>query len=195
MAIIINMVTFCLGSARQKRAYVKSIKDGVLLDNIEVLFCVSENGRNYFAYAPVPFSDFRVHDYLKYRRALCGDKITEFDIRRFGLSPRTKIGRLAAAERRIVQYLEKTCGKATGPIIINLDGIRYSRRGMAALNRLISALSVDVYVFVTDVRYVRRFKGKRDTITFGSQSKPRTHRFYSAKLLAQRVGANKISIM
>lgn len=188
------MVTFCLGSARAKRAYIKTIGDAILLDNIEVLFCVSENGRNYFAYAPVPFSEFSVNDYLSYRRALCGEKLVESDIKRFGIDPKRKMGKLSAAQRRTVQFLEKTCGKADKPIIINLDGIRYTRRCMTALRRLLAVIPA-AYVFVTDKRFVSRFRGEFATQTFGAQSHYTAHRFYSAKLLAQKIGANKISIM
>ena len=195
VSIIADMVTFCLGSARQKRAYVKTVKDAVLLDNIEVLFCVSENGRNYFAYAPVPFFGFTISDYLSYRRALCGKRLDESDIIRFGLNPKKRMGKLSAGERRTVQYLEKTCGSTDKPVIINLDGIRYGKRSSAALYRLIKAISTDVYVYVTDPRFARRFRGKYETLTFGAQSKRRFHRFYYAKILAEKVGANRISIM
>ena len=189
------MVTFCLGSARAKRAYIKKIEDAVLLDNIEVLFCVSENGRNYFAYAPVPFSEFSVYDFLMYRRALCGDKVATSDIKRLGINPKAKIGRLPAAARRGVQFLEKTCGHTARPVVINLDGIRYTRRNAAALKRLLSALQNDAYVFVTDNRFKKRFRGSCATMAFGKQAKTSTHRFYNAKLMAEKAGANKISIM
>lgn len=194
MAIIIAMVTFCLGSARAKRAYIKTIKDAILLDNIEVLFCVSENGRNYFAYAPVPFFGFTVCDYLRYRRALCGQKLDVESIKCFGINPKKKIGRLSAGELRTVQFLEKTCGKTDKPVIINLDGIRYSRRCMFALRRLLAVIG-EAYVFVTDARFVGRFRGKRNTMTFGAQSSYTSHRFYAARALAQKIGATKVSIM
>ncbi len=58
------MTTYCTGSARQKRDYFKETDGTVVLDNVEVLFCVSENGRNYFAYGDVPFADFSVAEYL-----------------------------------------------------------------------------------------------------------------------------------
>ena len=194
MAILLDMVTFCLGSARGKRAYIKTVKDAVLLDNIEVLFCASENGRNYFAYAPVPFGEFKVCDYLRYRRALCGEKVIVSDIKKFGINPNMKMRKLSAAARRTVQFLEKTCGKADRPIIINLDGIRYSRRCLTALRRLVKAIP-ESYVFVTDKRFVRRFKDKHKTVMFGKQSHFLSHRFYAANELAKRIGATKVSIM
>lgn len=188
------MVTFCLGSARAKRAYIKEVKDAILLDNIEVLFCVSENGRNYFAYAPVPFYGFTVCDYLRYRRALCGQKLDEDSIKRFGINPKKRIGRLSAGELRTVQFLEKTCGATDKPVIVNLDGIRYGRRCAASLRRLLNILP-DAYVFITDARFAKRFRGKSNTMTFGSQSKHSLHRFYAAKALAQQIGATKLSVM
>ena len=194
MAILLCMVTFCLGSARAKRAYIKEIKDGTLLDNIEVIFCSSENGRNYFAYAPIPFGDFRVCDYLAYKRALCGQKVVVSDIKKFGINPNAKMKRLSAAARRTVQFLEKTCGLADKPVIVNLDGMRYSRRGMTALNRLLAAVP-EAYVFVTDERFKSRFKGEYKTLMFGSQSHFLKHGFYKARLLAKRAGATKISVM
>lgn len=188
------MVTFCLGSARQKRAYIKDISGAILLDNIEVLFCVSENGRNYFAYAPIPFGEFKVFDYLRYRRALCGEKPVVSDVKKFGINPNKKLCAISAAERRTVQFLEKTCGKTDKPIIINLDGIRYNRRNMRALKRLLAAVS-QAYVFVTDKRFMSRFRGKCGTLTFGGQSHFLTHRFYAARLLAKKTGATRISVM
>ena len=188
------MVTFCLGSARAKRAYIKEVKDAILLDNIEVLFCVSENGRNYFAYAPVPFYGFTVRDYLRYRRALCGQKLDEDSIKRFGINPNKRIGRLSAGELRTVQFLEKTCGTTDKPVIINLDGIRYGKRCAAALRRLLKVLP-DAYVFITDTRFAKRFHGKSGTMNFGAQTKHSLHRFFAAKVLAQKLGATKVSIM
>ena len=188
------MVTFCLGSARQKRAYVKDISGAILLDNIEVLFCASENGRNYFAYAPIPFGDFKVYDYLRYRRALCGEKLVVTDIKKCGIDPNKKLRSLCAAERRIVQFLEKTCGKTDKPVIVNLDGIRYSRRNMKALNKLLVFIP-EAYIFVTDKRFMSRFRCKHGTITFGGQSHFLKHRFYSARVLAKQIGATKISVM
>ncbi len=166
----------------------------MLLDNIEVLFCASENGRNYFAYAPVPFGGFRVIDYLRYRRALCDEKLLPADIARLGVNPNKKLRRLCAAERRIVQFLEKTLGKTDKPVIVNLDGIRYTRRNMSALKRLLSVVP-RAYIFVTDKRFASRFRGAYTTQMFGSQSPFLSHKFYAAKELAQRVGANKISVM
>ena len=165
-----------------------------MLDNIEVLFCSSENGRNYFAYAPIPFGGFTVCDYLRYRRALCGDKADISDIKRFGINPNTKMRSLTAAARRTVQFLEKTCGKTDKPVIINLDGIRYGRRCMTALKRLIAAIP-QAYVFITDKRFKSRFRGECTSLAFGGQSHFLTHRFYAARLLAKRVGATKVSIM
>lgn len=188
------MVTFCLGSARAKRAYIKTIEGAILLDNIEVLFCASENGRNYFAYAPVPFGGFRVDDYLRYRRALCGEKLLPSDIEKFGINPQKRMGRLCAAERRTVQFLEKTRGVADKPVIVNLDGIRYTRRNMAALKRLLAVIP-EAHVFVTDKRFVSRFRGEFVTKIFGSQSAFITHKFYAAKELAERIGADKVSVM
>ena len=188
------MVTFCLGSARQKRAYIKDISGAILLDNIEVLFCASENGRNYFAYAPIPFGEFKVCDYLRYRRALCGEKPVVSDVKKFGINPNKKLRSLCAAERRIVQFLEKTCGRTDKTIIINLDGIRYSRRNMRALKRLIAAIPQS-YVFVTDKRFKARFRGEHKALAFGGQSHFLTHRFYEARLLAKKAGATKISVM
>lgn len=62
------MITFCLGSARQKRAYFSDI-GAIVLDNVEVLFCSSEDGYNYFAIGKPPFADFTVAEYLRYMRA------------------------------------------------------------------------------------------------------------------------------
>lgn len=194
MAIIIGMITFCLGSARQKRAYIKSIGNAVLLDNIEVLFCASENGYNYFAYGKVPFSDFTVSEYLLYRRALCEKKVSELDVALLGLDKDKRIGKLNPAQMRCVTFLEKTCGYTSKTVIVNLDGARYTRRAGRALNRLLSFCD-NAYVFVTDERFERRARFKREVIRFGKEIKRNRPKFYAAKRLAAAINATFVSVM
>ena len=188
------MITYCTGSARQKRGYFNGSDDVVMLDNIEVLFCASENGRNYFAYGEVPFASFTVTDYLDYRRALCKDKPTAADLAKFELCGKKRIGSLCAAELRCVMFLEKTCGTTDKTVVVNLDGIKYSSKNAASLARLLSACK-DAYVFVTDKRFLpRRGSGYR-TLSFGKSTKYVRPKFYAAKLLAKRINAIKVSVM
>ncbi len=189
------MVTYCLGSARQKRAYFIGQSNITVLDNVEVLFCASANGRNYFAYGHVPFSEFTVIDYLAYRRALCRDAVTVETVRSFGLDPNKKIERLCATEMRIVSFLEKTAGKSDLPVAVNLDGTKYTRKNAAALERLLSGIATDVYVCVTDAKFLRRAKTRHVTLFFGKARKKHRPKFYTAKILASRINAVRVSVM
>lgn len=195
-AIITGMVTFCLGSARQKREYFKN-KGVLVLDNIEVLFCASENGKNYFAYGAVPFSEFEVADYIKYRRALCGGETDLSVLTRLGISLRKKFGRLCEAERRAVQLAEKAGGKASASVLINLDGARYSRKNMRVLDRLLLECE-NAYVCVTDIRFSKRTGVAHERLYFGKPN-IKAHKahaeFYAAKLLKRRLGATRVSVM
>ncbi|MCH5165339.1 MAG: hypothetical protein J1G01_02945 [Clostridiales bacterium] len=192
MSIIMGMITFCLGSARQKREYFKKMKDAVVLDNTEVLFCVSENGRNYFAIGKVPFSSFTTEAYLKYRRALCGGEPPIVELSRFGISPRKRIGRLSPAQMRCVTFLEKTCGKTEKTVVINLDGAKYTRKNAKALNRLLSACP-SAYVSVTDRRFLRGRPKYSQMLTFGKPVKNVRSAFYTAKLLAEKLNAKLVA--
>lgn len=164
------------------------------MDNIEVLFCVSENGKNYFAYGDVPFADFTVADYLKYRRALCKDKAGEECITEFGLKAKRRLRRLNPVQMRVVQFLEKTCGNTDKTVVVNLDGTRYGKRKAARLKRLTDKCR-DVYVFVTDERFVKRCIYPHKILTFGKPTRGAARKFYAAKQLAERIGATKISVM
>ena len=189
------MVTYCIGSARQKREYFKNMKGAVVLDNTEVLFCASENGRNYFAYGAVPFAAFTVEQYLDYRRALCGGGMDDSIIAALKLSPNKRLGSLSAVEMRCVAFIEKTGGQTECPVVINLDGSKYSRKNLKALERLISHCA-QAYVCVTDKRFVKHAHGVFKTLAFGKPTaKCKRPKFYAAKQLAKRLGAYKIAVM
>lgn len=189
------MVTYCIGSARQKREYFGKLDGAVILDNVEVLFCASENGRNYFAYGDVPFSAFTVREYLKYRRALCKAEIPADMFGKLRLRANKRLGKLAPAEMRCVAFLEKTCGSTDKPVVINLDGAKYTRRNAAALMRLV-ALCKDVYVCVTDKRFLRRSGATAQTLAFGTPVVKRARpKFYAAKRLAQKINAKRVAVM
>lgn len=195
MSTIDGMVIFCTGSARRKREYFKKRDNVLLLDNIEVLFCASENGRNYFAYGKVPFANFTVIDYLRYRCALCGKTPTENDVKAFGLSPKSRIGRLAFAERRCVTLIEKSEMTNGKDVVVNLDGAKYSKKNGAALNRLLSNCSGDVYVCITDNRFEKKTKRTHKTLAFGCpQSKRKRPEFYAAKKLARMIDATRVAV-
>lgn len=186
------MVTYCVGSARQKRAYFASASGVVVLDNVEVLFCASADGKNYFALGEVPFGSFGVLEYLKYRRALCDKKVNASQIRALGLSPRKRLKRLCAAEMRLVMFLEKTAGETDKAIVVNLDGCKYTRRNAAALKRL-TALADEVYVCVTDERFIP--SGAR-IMRFGKRVKrARRPMFYAARRLSRILGAKRVEVV
>ncbi len=169
-------------------------KDVVFLDNTEVLFCASEDGRNYFAYGDLPFSDFTVAEYLEYARALKGEKVTRQIIETFGIDPDVRVKRLCPAQYRCVQFLEKTRGLRQKALAVNLDGSKYTRKNAAFLDALIK-LADDVYICVTDKRYMTKCKYEFKTMLFGKPTKRIKPKFYAAKLLAKRLGAKRIAIM
>ena len=189
-----GMVTFCTGSARQKRTYFMSDKDAVFLDNSEVLFCASEDGRNYFAYGDLPFSDFTVADYLNYARALKSEKVTRQVIVNFGISPDTKIKKLSPVQYRCVQFLEKTRGTKQQKLVINLDGAKYNKKSALLLDKLIQYAD-EVFVCVTDNRYMTKHKQDYKVLSFGKPTKRSRPKFYAARILAKRIGAKRIAIM
>ena len=164
-----------------------------MLDNIEVLFSASVNGRNFFAYGANLFSEFTVSDYLSYRRALCSKKAEESEVRSL-INPNKKIGSLCAAEMRIVQFFEKTAGSPDKPVVINLDGARHTRKNIAALERLIKYIQSDVYVCATDRRFIGCLPADHKTLAFGRADFIRP-RFYRANKLRKRIGANRVSVM
>lgn len=190
------MVTFCLGSARQKREYFKN-KGMLVLDNVEVLFCASENGKNFFVYGEVPFSEFSVRDYVLYRRALCGGNTDMSLIERAGIPLGKRFGRLCEAERRVVMLAEKTGGeKVGGAAVVNLDGARYSKKNMRALCKLVNECGERVFVCVTDRKFVKKMRLPYEILHFGKDTKRKTRKaFYAAHLLKKRLGATKISVM
>lgn len=188
------MVTFCLGSARQKREYIKTIPDALLLDNIEVLFCASENGRNYFAYGDVPFSSFCIGDYLRYSRALNPEKVSVDDILAFGLKPEKRLGRLNPVEHRAVQFLERMYAARGRTVIVNLDGARYGKRRLACLQTLLGHCE-KAYVFVTDDRFFSRYKAEKTCVRFGKPIGKIRAKFYRARRLASLIGATRVAVM
>lgn len=187
------MVTYCLGSARQKRAYFYKLDGAVVLDNDEVLFCASENGRNYFAYGEPPFGGFTVEQYIKYRTALCGRPFPHAALAALRISPSKRLEKLSPAQRRCVAFVEKTGGDTDSPIVINLDGARYTRKNALALDRLL-ALCKTAYVCVTDPRFVKRARqAEFKTLAFGKAVKHKRPAFYAAHRLAKMIGATRVA--
>ena len=188
------MTTFCTGSARQKRTYFMNDKDAVFLDNAEVLFCASEDGKNYFAYGDLPFADFTVAEYLEYARALKGEKVTRETVETFGIDPEMRIKKLCQAQYRCVQFLEKTRGIRVQKLVVNLDGAKFSKKNKAALDALIS-LADEAFVCITDDRFMTKCKSEYKVLSFGKPTAKSRPKFYAAKLLAKRMGAKRIAIM
>lgn len=194
MSIIDGMVTYCIGSARQKRDYFADSSGIVLLDNVEVLFCASENGRNYFAYGDVPFAAFTVAEYLKYRRALCGSDISPDKLKELGISPDKRLKKLSPVQMRTVMFLEKTAGVTAKTLVVNLDGAKYTKRENARLYRLLECVS-DAYVCVTDERFVKHAATNAKTLSFGKKPDRIRPAFYTARRLAKRIGAKRVAVM
>ncbi len=194
MSIIVCMVTYCIGSARQKREYFKEASGAVVLDNVEVLFCASENGRNYFAFGDVPFGSFTVSEYLSYATSADDVRPSAETVRLLGLQPGKLLSKLCPAEMRIVSFLELTAGRTDKSVVINLDGTRYTRKNNAALKRLLSFVP-DAYVCITDGRFLDRADDGYKTLSFGKMANTSKPSFYAAKRLAKKIGAKKVAVM
>lgn len=186
------MVTYCLGSTKQKYAYFRNF-DAAVLENPEVLFRASENGVEYFAYGKIPFAGFSVRDYLGYRTSLCPRRPTEKEMRALGLRPSAKLGRLCAAARMCVYYLEKACGAELNRVVIDLDGVKCTRKNSAVLNRLLS-LCGTAFVCVTDERFLKR-AGACRTLRFGKGIKYARPKFRKADKLHALIGADRVGVM
>ena len=183
-----------MGSARQKREYFKRASGAIVLDNVEVLFCASENGRNYFALGAVPFGGFTVIEYIRYKCACVRTVPSSAQIEELGLNPYRLIGGLSPAEMRVAMYLAETGGSTDKAVVINLDGAKYTRKNAAALSKLLSRIG-EAYVCVTDKRFLRKATGYK-TLQFGKPpAKKKRPAFYAAKLLAKKLGATKVAVM
>lgn len=187
------MVTYCIGSARAKREHFAAT-DAVILDNVEVLFCASENGKNYFAFGSVPFGSFTVEEYLTYRRALCTEPFSADCLKPFAIPASKRVGRLTPVEMRCVAFLEKTMGHTDRAVVINLDGTKYSKKNNAALKRLLKVIG-EAYVCVSDARFVVNADNVYKTLVFGKACEGEKPKFYAAKKLAKRIGAKRVSVM
>lgn len=192
-AILVGMVTYCLGSARQKREYFREVAGAIILDNVEVLFCASENGRNYFAFGEVPFGGFTVAEYIKYKCATVCEPPSIARIKALGLKADKRLKKLSAAEMRAVDFLAATGGQTDSAVVINLDGAKYTRRNAAALARLLNVVG-EAYVCVTDTRFARAGVSCK-TLRFGRVERGARPSFYAAKRLAKKIGAKKVAVM
>lgn len=188
------MVTFCLGSARQKREYFHEADGVLVLDNVEVLFCASENGRNYFAFGSVPFGDFTVGEYIRYKCACVSSVPAKTDYDRFRIRESKKLKSLNPVEMRVVDFLAECGGRTDKTLVINLDGTRYSGRRLKALRRLLAAVE-NSYVCVSDRRFFDKINLRNgvDTLTFGKIEGSRPS-FYNAKRLAKKIGAKRVAV-
>ena len=193
-SILCGMVTYCLGSARQKREYFKDASGVVVLDNVEVLFCASENGRNYFAFGDVPFGGFTVGEYVRYKCACVCAVPSAAWIKELGLNPDKRLKRLSPAEMRAADFLAMTGGSTDSAVVVNLDGARYSRKNAAALKKLLKAVN-SAYVCVTDERFLRLADKSSKTLRFGKSVKSMRPAFYAARQLAKKLGAKRVSVM
>lgn len=181
LAIIEGMVTYCVGSARQKRAYFMR-QSAAVLDNVEVVFCANVNGKNYFAYGGLPFAEFTVKSYLKYRTALCDGGANFALLDKLGIRLNERIGKLCTAQMRCVQYIERIARGECGTVVINLDGTRYSRKNAKFLNALLSVCK-NAFVCVTDNRFVRRAKRIDRIMRFGKPCKTRAALYKANRLI------------
>lgn len=185
------MITYCLGAARQKRAYFAKMRgEAIFLDSLEVIYCADGNGVSCFAIGDVPFASFPAEQYLKYRRALLAESKTEL-LDSLRIKRDTPLGKLSPAQVRCVQFIEKTGGDARKPIVVDLDGTKYSRKNARALRTLLS-LCREAYVCVSDERFIPR-KTSAKIMRFGSALRARRPRFYPAKRL-KNIGAKKIAV-
>lgn len=169
-----------------------------MLDNEEVLFCASENGRNYFAYGAVPFAVFTAEQYVKYKLALCGaEKTVEAlsMLSMLNIPHDVRLGAIVPAQRACIDYIiKKSGGLLKERTVVDLDGVKCTRKNRKALNELIG-LCPDLFVCVCDNRFLKYAKKPFTTLDFGKRQKCSRPRFYEARRLAKMISAYKIAVM
>ena len=158
-------VIYLTGDSDEKRRMLRGEMPGIARAmNDEVTDICRMNGRDYYIVGKHPFGSFTVAQYVRYQRALLSAAPpSAAEIRRLlaslGLRVRTgrRLGSLGYAERRLVA-LAGRINADTRTLVIDLDGVPYSRALRSSLRRYAARLrrSYEVWISVTDSRLADR---------------------------------------
>lgn len=163
--IDLSDIVFCIGSSEAKRLdFRKSVNEtSVYVDNDEVCACITENDRTFFVIGSFPFSDMTVSEFIRYNRMIITrDLWKNAQMRKFikkscgkrvGLG--AKVGSLGLFAYRAIQTLSLVTNE-TKEILINFDGLPYSKENQQVLYRFLSYIKqhYKVTAAVSDNRFI-----------------------------------------
>ncbi len=163
--IDLSDIVFCIGSSEAKRLdFRKNMnRSTVYVDNDEVYACITENGRTFFVIGAFPFADMSVSEFIRYNRMIITrDLWKNGHMRKFikkscgkRIGLRAKVGSLGLFAYRAVQILSLITTE-TEEILVNFDGLPYSKENRRSLYRFLSHLKqrCKVVVAVSDNRFI-----------------------------------------
>ena len=161
----LSRVVFYIGEmSAKRRAFRKSVSKSVAFaDNDEVLASIDAGGKTTLIIGENPYSDMTVYEFARYHKTVnCGilpgqGEIKDFFRRFLGESAplSRRVGRLTPIEYRALT-LFTVISDQTERVIVNFDGLPYTRSLARKLNRLTLRLSerYDVCVSVSDRRFI-----------------------------------------
>ncbi|MBR2988544.1 MAG: hypothetical protein IKC64_02330 [Clostridia bacterium] len=159
------MVVYCVGNAFIKRAEFRRLargKEGICLDNDDMLVLPRSVGKTYFAHGETPFGNFKVGEYIEYNRSLIlGRRIkrteTKYYNRFFSLKLKLnkRMRSLSSVEYRYAQFLSRYTIDVRKVYIV-FDGIEFSAKNKKRLDQMVGELSKYFHVFisVSDYRFI-----------------------------------------
>jgi len=159
------MVTYCIGDVFKKRAYFKKmIGDSIVnVDNDEITNVFFKKGKPYFeSVGGLPFKNFTVLEFVRYRRALIDDEIMAVGtlkklLKEYKVNKKLncKIKRLSTIEYRTVCLIAKLNSNADF-VCLNFDGLKETYFNRLKLNKLLKILKhkFNVYLATTDKKLI-----------------------------------------
>lgn len=158
-------VIFCIGDSAAKHAALRRNVDETcaLADNDEVYASLCEQDKTFFIVGSYPFGDMTVSEFIRYNRMIITrDCYKNSYIRKFikkacgkKVSVRKRLRSLDVFMYRAVKILSAVTDK-TQEIMINFDGVPYSKENEIKLFRFLYALKQKyaLTVAVSDNRFI-----------------------------------------
>lgn len=158
-------VIYLIGDCDEKRRVAAGDRPGIArARGDEIVSICRMEGRDYYVIGEHPFGGFTVLQYVRYQRSLLDPHPTPASEVRSLLHATgarvplgRRVSRLGYLERRLVSLAARLTPE-TRTLIIELDGIPYSRRLRSALRRAAARLrkKYEVWISVTDSRFADR---------------------------------------
>lgn len=158
-------VFYCTGDIMAKRRFFKSqtAQDAVSIDNDDVSVSFMLDGKFYCVLAQIPFKNFTVGQYVSYQTVLKNNrplltKEIKAILKRVGLNISTnkKLNRLSRIQYRLVN-LAARLDLAHKRMYINLDGVFYTAKASALLNKVLKTIKADeINLSVSDSRFITK---------------------------------------